>query len=72
MSDAVVPDYLRRRLREHQEATDCSDDRMVEILCAYIEACDAGDQPLPHEDHVYSVIEFVVEQLEKAPPHAQG
>ena len=64
----VVPDYLRRRLREHPEATDCTDARMVEILCAYIEAIDRGEQPQPHEDNVYSVTMFVVEQLEQGPP----
>lgn len=65
-------DYLRRRLKEHQEATNCSDARMVEILAAYIEACDRDEQPQPHEDHVFSVLEFVVDQLQEAPPHAQG
>lgn len=63
-----VDGYLRRRLREHQEATECSDAQLVEILCRYIEAIDRGDQPEPHEDNVYSVTMFVVEQLERGPP----
>lgn len=68
--DAVVPTYLRRRLREHQEATGCSNERLIEILCEYIEACDSGDQPEPHEDNVYSVTMFVMDKLTEGPVHA--
>lgn len=35
---------LREELRKHQEATDCSDDRMVEILCGFIEKLDNDGQ----------------------------
>ena len=66
----VVPTYLRRRLRDHQRAINCSDERLIEVLCEYIEACDAGDQPLPHEDNVYSATLFVMDKLTEGPIHA--
>lgn len=55
---------LRELLREHQRATDCSDDRMVGILSDYLERLDkvcigCWRQPL---------LDFIVENLEQGPP----
>lgn len=54
---------LRELLREHQQATDCTDDQMVRILCDYITKMDEEGH-IPHEDYV---IDFVQENLERGP-----
>lgn len=56
---------LRQELREHQEATNCSDDQMVEILCGFIEKLDDDGQL---EGPWYEwLFEWVTDHLHRAP-----
>jgi len=57
---------MRELLREHQTATGCDDNQMVEILCDYIERVDNWD--VDRDDIAGGVIPFVVEKLEQGPP----
>lgn len=52
---------------EHMKATDTLPIDMVRILCEYISAIDAGDQPGPHMTNEDSLIDFVQENLERGP-----
>lgn len=60
----VVPGYLRRRLRNYQAKLGLSDRQVINLLIGYIEAIDRGDQPLPHEDNVYSVVQYFKEHCD--------
>lgn len=54
---------LRDLIRDHQEATDCSDDTMVHILCDFlVQLDDAGHLPSDLDP-----IDYVVERLERGP-----
>lgn len=56
---------LREELRQHQKATDCSDDRMVSILCDFIQKLDDdGTLEAPWYEWL---LEFVVDNLELGP-----
>ncbi len=52
---------LREQLREHQVATDCSDERMLNILCSWIDNCG------PDLIETNTLMSFVVENLERPP-----
>jgi len=54
-------------LREHMLATDTTPSEMLSILCDYIAAIDEGQQPGPHLTNAESLIDFVVESLERGP-----
>lgn len=56
---------IREQLRDHQIATDCTDDRMVGILCDFIQKLDDdGQLEAPWDQWLF---EFVVENLEHGP-----
>ena len=60
-----MTDRIREELRAHQVATDCTDDRMVGILCDFIQKLDDdGQLEAPWEQWLF---EFVVENLERGP-----
>lgn len=57
---------LREELREHQNATDSSDDDMVEVLVGFLEYLDnEGEMP---SNWVDKLMEFVVDNFDRGPP----
>lgn len=56
---------FREQLRDHQLATDCTDDHMVGILCDFIEKMDNEDGPVG--DYMNELTNYVVERLERGP-----
>lgn len=63
MSTSTKP--IREQIRDHQTATGCTDDRMVGILCDFIQKLDDdGQLEAPWDQWLF---EFVIENLERGP-----
>ncbi len=54
---------LREELRAHQAATDCSDSKMLDILCGWVQDFTDHDP-----DERRYVIDYVVNELQQGPP----
>lgn len=55
---------IREQLRLHQEATDCTDSQMLDLVCGFFEQTFGGDYPTETWD---GLIDYVQENLERGP-----